>query len=170
VNGVRLEDGQVAEICLEVERWVDAIGQRLDAGNVLTIDYGHETRSLYDGSRRDGTLVCQREYRVHDDPFARIGEQDITAHVDFGNLRRCGRAHGWIDGELCSLRVFLVGFGALETVSSYEGDEGATRRHLALRHLFVSEIADTHRVLLQSRGERARRVQFGRARLEPSPT
>ena len=50
---------------------------------VLTIDYGHTAQDLYGLERKDGTFLCYFQQRTNDDPFIRVGEQDMTAHVDF---------------------------------------------------------------------------------------
>ena len=159
-NGVSLEPGQVTEVCLQVEVWLRAVVDRLTRGYVLTIDYGHETRTLHGASRSLGTLVCQSKYRLNDEPLRCPGKQDITAHVDFGNLRRCGLALGMADLGFCSLRVFLTGLALVN-----EAMEAATdRERLAIRHAFVSEIGDAHKAMLQSLD--APTLRFGRARLE----
>jgi SAM-dependent MidA family methyltransferase len=158
-NEVRLREGQVAELCLEVEPWGAQVSARLARGGWLTIDYGHETATLYNESRSTGTLVCQRRFTLHDNPLLRPGSDDITAHVDFGNLRRVAQAHGFEGGELCSLRVFLIG---LCTMASRSADDPTW---MALRHLLVSEIGEAHRVMWLRRGIAAAAVPFGRARL-----
>ena len=158
-NGVRLREGQIGEICLEVEPWGAQVSARLARGGWLTIDYGHETATLYNESRPTGTLVCQRRFELHDDPLLCPGADDITAHVDFGNLRRVGRAGGFEGGELCSLRVFLIGLCTMEPRSA---DDPAW---MALRHLLISEIGEAHRVMWLHRGMRAAAVPFGRTRL-----
>ena len=94
-NRIRVREGQTAEICLGVDPWLRAISRRLRRGFVLTVDYGLETASLYDANQRQqGTLVCHHRYQLNAEPYCRVGDQDISAHVDFGNLRRCGRQAG----------------------------------------------------------------------------
>ena len=158
-NGVRLREGQIAELCLEVEPWGAQVSTRLDKGGWLTIDYGHETATLYNESRPNGTLVCQHRFALHDDPLARPGSDDITAQVDFGNLRRVAHAHGFDGGDICSLRVFLIGLctGAEQSLGDLTW--------MALRHLLVSEIGEAHRTMWLTRGIPATAVPFGRARL-----
>jgi len=152
-NGIELEEGQAAEICLAVAPWIGAVAQRLRRGFVLTVDYGAETPALYGPGRPRGTLVCQHRYQLNDQPYARVGEQDITAHVDLGNLRRRGEELGLHCAGTCSLAVFLLGFGAGETIAAERGgggdDPDAIRRRLGLRHLLFTEIGDAHRVMLQ---------------------
>ncbi len=158
-NGVDLREGQIAEVCLAAEPWGQQVGARLARGGWLTIDYGHETSTLYNESRPIGTLVCQRRFTLHDDPLRCPGSDDITTQVDFGNLRRIAQEQGFAGGELCSLRVFLIGLCA---TAPGRTDDPAW---LALRHLLVSEIGEAHRTMWLTRGFPHSAVPFGRARL-----
>jgi len=166
-NDIALRQGQVAEICLAVRPWIEGVAARLDAGFVLTIDYGAETASLYGDSRMQGSLVCQHRYQLNAAPYERVGEQDITAHVDLGNLRRCAALYGLEDAGIASLAVFLLGFGAAAEIAAV--GEGATpssesvRRQLGLKHLLFTEIADAHRVMLLARNVAP--MPFGLSRL-----
>lgn len=170
-NDISLQEGQVAEVCLQVASWVEVVARSLARGLVLTVDYGAETAALYDAARMNGSLVCQHRYQLNTAPYERIGEQDITAHVDFGNVRRCGAANGLGGGGIASLAVFLVGFGAADDLVPPDdgGEAGAAagaaeiRRHLGLRHLLFSEIGDAHRVMLQTKGVAP--IPFGLGRL-----
>lgn len=162
-NAILLEEGQEAEVCPAVAAWLEAVSARLEMGGLLTIDYGHETTTLYGPSRPRGTLVCQRRFDLDDAPLEAIGHKDITAHVDFGNLRRLGCIHGLAAAELTSLRVFLLGFGAAAL------EAAGWPERLALRHLLVSEVGDQHRVLLQTRGLPPGEPPFGRVRLDDRP-
>jgi len=155
-GGIELEEGQIAEICLAVGPWVEGVARCLDRGFVLTVDYGSETEALYGSGRLGGALVCQHRYQLNANPYQRVGEQDITAHVDLGNLRRCGETRGLDPVGTTSLAVFLLGFGAADGLGATgEADESgaaALRRRLGLRHLLFTEIGDAHRVFLQTKG------------------
>jgi SAM-dependent MidA family methyltransferase len=101
-----------------------------------------------------------RRFQLDDDPLEGVGTKDLTAHVDFGNLRRCAFEAGLGGGEICSLRVFLISNGA------GQGTDGSTAERMALRHLLVSEIGDAHRVMLVTQGLPPREPRFGRRRLD----
>lgn len=93
--GIRLTEGQTAEICLQLDDWAQSVAGALDAGFVLTIDYGRAAADLYDTTRRpDGTLVTYRRHRQTDTPLRNAGRQDITAQVDFTSTARAGEAAG----------------------------------------------------------------------------
>lgn len=164
-NDIVLEEGQVAEICLAVQPWIEALAKRLRRGYLLTVDYGADTPALYGPGRPRGSLVCQHRYQLSDSPYERVGEQDITAHVDLGNLRRCGEDAGLGFAGIVGLAGFLLGFGAADHLTSAPPDDGgdALRRRLGLRHLLFSEIGDAHRVVLQHK--QAPSIPFGLERL-----
>jgi NADH dehydrogenase [ubiquinone] 1 alpha subcomplex assembly factor 7 len=66
-----------------------ALARRIVAGGgaALVIDYGHDGPALGD------TLQAMRGGR-YANPFEAPGEQDLTAHVDFGTLAEAARAEG----------------------------------------------------------------------------
>ena len=89
-------DGYIGEVCVGINDWVADIARVIKCGYVLTIDYGHPREALYHPDRVGGTLRCYSEHVLGADPFRRVGEQDITAHVDFTNLHRCLASHGFV--------------------------------------------------------------------------
>ena len=75
--------------------WTAAAGGALDAGFVLTIDYGRPAAELYSAAERPrGTLVTYYRHAQTDAPLRHIGEQDITAQVDFTALVNAGERAG----------------------------------------------------------------------------
>ena len=93
--GVELSEGQTAEICLQLDDWSASVAAALDAGFVLTIDYGRSAHDLYDPVQRpNGTLVTYRSHRQTDTPLVDSGRQDITAQVDFTSLGLAGERAG----------------------------------------------------------------------------
>jgi SAM-dependent MidA family methyltransferase len=111
-DGVLLSEGQRADVCLAAPRWVTEVAGRLRGGGLLlVIDYGHEASELYGARRRAGSLLTYRDHRVGDDPFAAVGESDLTAHVDLTALRRAAAEAGLsLVGRATQAR-FLAGLG-----------------------------------------------------------
>ncbi|MGZ6268456.1 MAG: class I SAM-dependent methyltransferase [Candidatus Limnocylindrales bacterium] len=109
----RLAEGQVAEICLDLGPWLDAVAARLARGFVLVIDYGHEAAEPYGPRRLAGSLLGYRGHRVVDDPFAEVGLTDLTAHVDFTALGLLAERRGFriAGGGLATQQEFLVAAG-----------------------------------------------------------
>lgn len=79
-------DGYSSELNLAAEAWVHALGQWLDFGAALIIDYGFPQHEYYHPQRGQGTLMCHFRHHAHDQPLIYPGLQDITAHVDFTAL------------------------------------------------------------------------------------
>ena len=69
------------------------IGQGLRRGYAIVVDYGYPAAELYRDHRLEGTVRAYTEHTVTDNPFQRIGEQDLTVHVDFTRITdAAGRA------------------------------------------------------------------------------
>ncbi len=84
-----LPEGYISEINLYIKPWLKALSQSIHKGLVLLFDYGFSTDEYYHPDRAHGTLMCHHQHKANSNPFAHIGEQDITAHVDFGYVRFC---------------------------------------------------------------------------------
>ncbi|HET7473046.1 MAG TPA: SAM-dependent methyltransferase, partial [Candidatus Limnocylindrales bacterium] len=94
-DGVALADGQHAEVCLELDTWVARAAAGLRRGLLLLIDYGYPASDLYDPRRRAaGTLATYLGHTVGEDPYAAVGRQDLTAHVDLTAVARAAAAAG----------------------------------------------------------------------------
>lgn len=94
--GIRLVDGQTAEMCLLLDEWAESVTAALEsAGFVVTIDYGRAAADLYDPAvRLHGTLVTYRNHTQTDAPLQDVGRQDITAQVDFTSVQAAGESAG----------------------------------------------------------------------------
>jgi SAM-dependent MidA family methyltransferase len=85
--GIDLAEGQTAEINLGLDHWAAAVSSALDTGFVLSIDYGRPASALYSAEVRPrGTLTTYYRHIQLDAPFRRIGQQDISAQVDFTSV------------------------------------------------------------------------------------
>jgi len=78
-----LQHGYTSEISLRLPAFIHSLGNALNRGLVLIIDYGLPRREFFHPDRDQGTLICHYRHRAHPDPFLYPGLQDITAWVDF---------------------------------------------------------------------------------------
>ena len=118
-------EGCAAEVNLEALEWVRQAGGALERGFLLTLDYGYEAAELYAPWRREGTLLCFYHHNPGTDPYARIGRQDMTSHVDFTSVRRAGEETGLETLGLTTQSEFLANLGIAEAASPpNEGDVG----------------------------------------------
>ena len=126
-GGVALAEGQAAEVNLAAGEWLARAARRLTRGIVLTIDYGYPTAELYDPKRREGTFMCYYRHTLNDDPYARVGRQDMTAHVDFGALERAGARAGLATLGLTTQGEFLAALGLGELLVAERAPGSAAR-------------------------------------------
>ncbi len=134
-DGVQLADGQVAEVRLEDEAWLDEVARDLRRGHVLVVDYGASAVQLYDAARRPaGTLLAYRGHEVLDDPYADPGDQDLTAHVDITALEDGAHLRGLAPIGRTTQARFLVACGLAELVEGVRSDPATTfESYLAMR-------------------------------------
>ncbi len=93
-EGIRLGRGQIGDINLDLDSFMRDARSVLSAGYFLVIDYGMMCSDLYHYSRRNGALRCYyQQQRVHD-PFDLVGEQDLTADLDFTAVERAATQAG----------------------------------------------------------------------------
>lgn len=75
-----------SEINMALVSWIDSVVSVLNKGVILLFDYGYGRAEYYHPDRSMGTLMCFHQHRKHDNPLVWVGEQDITAHVDFTSV------------------------------------------------------------------------------------
>lgn len=150
-------EGNRAEVNLAALDWMRLVGQRVRQGFVLTIDYGYPAKELYAPHRRAGTLMCYHRHQADDNPYDRVGEKDITAHVDFTALQKAGSE---VDLEtLCFSEQyrFLLGLGFFEELVRLEAtaanEKEARALRLSLKNLIMPEagMGETFKVLVQGK-------------------
>ncbi len=115
--GAPLPDGYVSEVNLGLGEWLAAIAGAQRRGVQLFVDYGLPRREYYAAERRAGTLLCHFRHRFHDDPFARLGLQDITAWVDFTAVAEAAVAAGLEVAGYTTQAQFLIGCGIADYVA-----------------------------------------------------
>jgi len=148
-------EGCTSEVNLAAVEWMSRTGAALRSGFVLTFDYGYEAEELYTPWRKDGTLLCFYKHNPSNDPYARIGRQDMTSHVDFTSLRHAGEMAGLKTLGLVTQSEFLTNLGIGEALPGHN-DELSLEERLARRR-GVSELVDPAglgriKVLVQTKG------------------
>lgn len=124
-EAIRLEAGQVAEICLAVDGWITRAIAPLERGVLLLIDYGYPADELYRPTR-GSTLRAYHRHRVHDDPLLAIGRQDLTAHVDLTAVERAATDAGLAPIGRARQADFLAALGAGELLVALQSEPSTT--------------------------------------------
>lgn len=105
-------EGYTTEICLEIGPWMESVRKMFSRAAWITIDYGWTAEEYFDPSRSEGTLLCYSKHHSSDTPLCRIGEQDITAHVNFSRLMETGASLGLQNLGLVDQHHAMVGMAA----------------------------------------------------------
>jgi SAM-dependent MidA family methyltransferase len=111
VDIASLPDGSALEISPAACDWITRIATNLTRGYAIVIDYGYDASTLYRDHRLEGTVRGYHHHTVTDDPYIRVGEQDLTAHVDFTSLSRAAQAAGMREIGLTTQSEFLTHLG-----------------------------------------------------------
>ena len=81
-----LTNGQNGEFNVGIDQWMSKVSNILKRGFVLTIDYGGYKDDLYSKSNVKGTLQTYYKHVYGLSPYQKIGQQDLTAKVDFSRV------------------------------------------------------------------------------------
>jgi SAM-dependent MidA family methyltransferase len=153
-TGVKFFDGQLIEINLEVTEWLARLSQLIEKGFLMTIDYGDLAAHLYSSDRRDGTLRCFYHHTLIDNPLTRVGEQDITASVNFSALIDYGADYEFEKVSYERQTNFLFRHGLIEQIAAMDASDTIDdlQKRLAIKNLFVpGGVSDNFRVLIQKK-------------------
>lgn len=146
---ISLQPGQLADLSPGWAPLYGELARRMGRGLLVTCDYGFERERLLDPRiRRHGTLACYTRQRVHRNPFVQVGEQDLTAHVDFSTLIREGEAAGLTTVALSRQALWLTACGLFDEI---QGADLATRQE-AMVLLDGEGMGEEIRVLVQAKG------------------
>ncbi|MGD8566961.1 MAG: SAM-dependent methyltransferase [Gammaproteobacteria bacterium] len=121
----QLPSPYISELNLAAEAWVGSLGDILQRGVVLIIDYGFPQKEYYHPQRCQGTLMCHYQHRAHDDPFVYPGLQDITAHVDFTAVAHAAHDAGLRLAGYNTQAFFLIANGLEEFARSLDVEDPA---------------------------------------------
>ena len=144
---VELPDGFRTEVNLDIFRWLEDVARALERGFLVTIDYGYNSYDFYHPSRNRGTLMCYYRHTSCEDPFVRLGKQDMTSHVNFSAIARYGERLGFDVVGFTNQVNFLIDAGILDLVRDQ-------RELLQVKTLIMpgSGMGERFKVLVQGRG------------------
>jgi SAM-dependent MidA family methyltransferase len=148
-----LPDGFTTEVSPSAAALWSDLANSLDWGWLVTADYGLEQEEFFSPDRPRGTLRAYRDHHLLGDVLDCPGEQDITAHVNFTEIRAAGERAGLRTVELTTQEAFLT--RAIAPAWRGERDFGAwtperTRQFQTLTH--PGQLGRAFKVLVQTRG------------------
>lgn len=152
---IHLVEGQKAEINLEAVQWIKRLGQWIESGTLVTIDYGDVSQEIYAAHRMNGTLMCYRKHQAYDNPYIYIGEQDITSHVNFSACIRSGVESGFKKWSLSDQKTFLIEAGIMEQLQDHhhlllDPFHPLVKKNRAIRQILLGDqMSELFKVLVQ---------------------
>jgi SAM-dependent MidA family methyltransferase len=146
-----LPDGYTIETCPAAENWWCEAASVLECGRLMTIDYGFTADEMFLPGRPHGTLRAYFRHHASDDILADVGQQDLTAHVDFSAIQTAGESAGLTTESFLTQPQFLTQI--LEKTpkdkSFGEWNASRTRQFQTLTH--PDHLGRAFRVLVQLR-------------------
>jgi SAM-dependent MidA family methyltransferase len=146
-----LPDGYTVEMSSAAEKWWREAANVLGHGRLMTIDYGLKADELFSPDRPRGTLRAYFRHHVADDILANVGEQDLTAHVNFPAIQSAGESAGLRTESYLTQAQFLTRILDQAVKDKFFGDwdTSRTRQFQTLTH--PEHLGRTFRVLVQAR-------------------
>ncbi|SFX27332.1 SAM-dependent methyltransferase, MidA family [Thermoactinomyces sp. DSM 45891] len=147
--------GQRVEMNLHAKKWLQTLSKWMNRGTIFTIDYGVSMKELYADFRYQGTIRGYCEHQIVSHLPERVGEVDLTAHVNFDLLKQWGEKYNLetVSHQLQS--EFLLEQGILDLMPLPTPDPFSltekTRR--AIQQLVHPQwMGEAFQVLIQTKG------------------
>jgi SAM-dependent MidA family methyltransferase len=155
--GLRLLEGQIAEINLDAEEYISRAPRLFDRGFLITVDYGAERTELLDAPGRfEGTLRAFRRHQMIRNVLEAPGEQDLTTTVDWTQIKAAGRNAGLRAVRFERLDQFLLAEGLTgvlsELLTQTEGQVEALRLTTGAREMIMPHgLTASFQILVQQK-------------------
>lgn len=139
----------------QAEAFVRTLGEKLQRGALLLIDYGFGEREYYHPQRHMGTVMCHRAHQADDNPLVDVGLKDITAHVNFTGIVLAAQEQPLPPGQEWQLlgyttqAHFLINCGMAQAMEQVPLPERALAAKLLMEH----EMGELFQVLLLGKGQ-----------------
>ncbi len=154
--GIRLGEGRVVEVSLDLEDWFREAADKLTAGFLVTVDYGTEGSAFDALPNRRSTLRGFKAHQFVDDVLQTAGEQDITTTIDWTWVKQLGDRFGLKVFEFDRQDRFLLRAGILEEMEervnkAVDESERLRLRTNAREMILPDGMAASFQVLVQKR-------------------
>jgi SAM-dependent MidA family methyltransferase len=137
----------LSEANLFIDHWITENYNLLQQGVVLLIDYGFPRHEYYHADRYQGTLMCHYQHHAHSNPLVHIGEQDITAHVDFTHVAEAGQQAGFHVAGYTNQASFLLANGLLHLLNDIEEQQLFRAKQAVKQLIQSSEMGELFKVI-----------------------
>jgi SAM-dependent MidA family methyltransferase len=150
-------EGQIFEVNLGLEEWLECLSAKLKKGFVVLVDYGFEAEELFSAARPQGSLRAFRQHEFVENLLSEPGRYDITASVNWTAVKQASASLGFRVVEFLSQDKFLLQAGLLDQLQSMiaQTNDEAEKARLstdAREMILPGGMAEHFQVLVLSRG------------------
>ncbi len=124
----------LTEVHPQAEAFISTLASHLTRGAAFFIDYGFPESEYYHPQRHMGTLMCHYQHQADPDPLDKVGEKDITAHVNFSGIALAGQDAGLDVLGYANQGRFLMNCGLLAQLEKLPPLQRAHAAKLATEH------------------------------------
>lgn len=152
-----LAPGQTIEVNLAIDAWLSQVAAKLSQGFVITVDYGEESRDLYNNLRRpQGSLRAFSQHGFVDSVLDQPGAYDITSTINWTHVKSVGEKLGFNVVQFSSQDKFLLNEGLLDVLERRLTGIQSERERLSLTSgaremILPGGMASSFQVLVQQR-------------------
>jgi SAM-dependent MidA family methyltransferase len=132
----------------QAEAFISTLAGHLTHGSAFFIDYGFPESEYYHPQRHMGTLMCHYQHQADPDPLDKVGEKDITAHVNFSGIALAGQDAGLDVLGYANQGRFLMNCGLLAQLEKLPPLQRAHAAKLATEH----EMGELFKVIAFGKG------------------
>ena len=148
--------GTVTETHAQAEAFIRTLGATLSRGAAFFIDYGFPEAEYYHVQRHGGTLMCHYLHQADADPLVRVGQKDITSHVNFTGIALAGQDAGLSVLGYTNQGHFLLNCGIAERLRHAD----AAQRAMAARLINEHEMGELFKVVGFAAGDEFDAIGF----------
>lgn len=138
----------LTEVHPQAEAFISTLASHLMRGAAFFIDYGFPESEYYHPQRHMGTLMCHYQHQADPDPLDKVGEKDITAHINFSGIALAGQDAGLDVLGYANQGRFLMNCGLLEQLEKLPPLQRAHAAKLATEH----EMGELFKVIAFGKG------------------
>ena len=124
----------LTEIHPQAESFIRTLAERLTAGAAFFIDYGFPEHEYYHPQRHMGTVMCHQAHLADADPLVRVGQKDITAHVNFTGIALAAQDAGLEVLGYTAQAHFLMNCGLVQDMQGAELPVRVAAQKLLMEH------------------------------------
>lgn len=149
---VPLINDYMTEISTTIEPWIEEFSSRIQNALWILIDYGYERHQLYHPNRSSGTL---RSYRKHQEVTGQwnwVGEQDITASVDFDLILGSCVNSGWSVDYFGTQHEFLANHGIIDLINKHQNTSQYLDISTQCKQLMTEPLGTVMKVAIMTKG------------------